>query len=290
MSALAYSTVLGAVLVLGCGPRDEPAGREAATTPGNYAEVNGLRMYYEIHGSGRPLVLLHGGLFHIESSFEKMLPPLAKTRRVIGIEQQGHGHTADIDRPLTYEQMADDTAELLRSLGITGADFFGWSDGGVIATRIAARHPELVRKFAILGTHYNNDGIPSEVRKAVAHVKLDDIPAEFRAAYSKVAPKPEQWPTLVAKVLKLMDDSGWQGWRPEDLRSIQAPALIMIGDADQVVRLDHVVQMFRLIPHAQLAVLPGTDHFAPLTRPDWILPMLETFFEGPMPEPKKSKG
>jgi pimeloyl-ACP methyl ester carboxylesterase len=289
-AALARSAVLAAALVVGCGPRDESAKRETAVTPGKYADVNGLRMYYEIHGTGRPLVLLHGGLAYIESSFGKMLPSLAKNRQVIGIEQQGHGHTADIDRPLTYEQMAEDTAELLRRLGITAADFFGWSDGGIIATRIAMRHPELVRKFAIIGSIYNNDGLPPELRKAVANMSPDDVPAEFRAAYTKVAPKPEQWPTLVGKVIKLMDDSVWQGWRPEDIRSIRAPALVMIGDVDQVVRFDHVLQMFRLLPHAQLAVLPGTDHFAPLTRPDWILPMLEAFFDAPMPEPEKSEG
>src|SRR5262249_17294020 len=139
--------------------------RDAA---GNYASVNGLNMYYEVHGTrsgaGRPLILLHGAMSTIEVDFGKVLPALAENRQVIGIEQQGHGHTADIDRPLSYEQMAEDTAALLRHLNIKNADFFGYSQGGAIAMLVAMRYPELVGKFVFAGgTSYRPEGLYPEL-------------------------------------------------------------------------------------------------------------------------------
>ena len=122
----------------------------------SYALVNGLNMYYEIHGEGQPLVLLHGALSAIGTSFSKVLPQLSSTRQVIAVEQQAHGHTADIDRPLTYEQMADDTAALLQQLGFEKADLFGWSMGAGIALQIVIRHPEVVRKLVLASVTYNS--------------------------------------------------------------------------------------------------------------------------------------
>ena len=240
-------------------------------------------MYHEIHGTGRPLVLLHGGLTTIDSSFEKVLPSLAKTRQVIAIEQQGHGHTADIDRLLAFGQMADDTASLLRQLTIEGADFFGYSDGGNVALGIGIRHPDLVRKLLVAGTNYNNDGLCPEILEFRKHATPEDLGGELRDAYTRVAPNPEDWPTLVAKVMKLGVES--KGWRPEDIQSINAPAMVMVGDAD-IVRPEHAVQMFRLLPHAQLAVLPGTGYWAPVQRPDWIVSMIKAFLDAPMPKAK----
>jgi pimeloyl-ACP methyl ester carboxylesterase len=185
---------------------------------------------------------------------------------------------------LAFEQMVDDTAALLRPLKIEEADFFGWSDGGIIALQIAIRHPELVRKLVVTGSYYNHDGMVPEVRKVLAHLTPEDIP-ELREAYAKTAPNPEHWPTLVAKVKKLGEFEGWQGWRLEDIRSINAPALVMVGDAD-IVRLEHAVQMLRLLPHAQLAVLPGTDHGTLLQRPDGVVSMIEVFLNAPMPKAK----
>jgi pimeloyl-ACP methyl ester carboxylesterase len=251
-----------------------------ASAPGSYASVNGLEMYYEIHGAGRPLVLLHGGPTTIDTSFGKLLPTLAKARQVIAVEQQGHGHTADIDRPLSFEQMADDTAALLRHLKIEKADFFGYSDGGNVALGIAIRHPDLVRKLAVAGTNYNNDGIYPEILEFLKHARPDDL-GDLRDAYVRVAPRPEDWPRLVAKVAEL--GVQFKGWRPEDIRAIEAPALVMIGDAD-IVRPEHAVEMFRLLPHAQLAVLPGTDHIALVERVDWVLSMIAAFLDAPMPE------
>lgn len=255
--------------------------QDTKSARGSYASVNDLEMYYEIHGTGRPLVLLHGGLTTIDTSFGKALPSLAQTWQVIAVEQQAHGHTADIDRPLSFEQMADDTAALLRHIGVKQADFFGYSDGGNVALGIAIRHPDLVHKLAIAGTNYNNDGLYPEILEFLRHANAEDMPAVLRGAYTRVAPKPEDWPTLVAKVARLGVD--FQGWRPEDIRSIKAPALVMIGDAD-IVRPEHAVELFRLLPHAQLAVLPGTDHGMRLDHPEWLLSMLAAFLDAPMPE------
>jgi len=250
----------------------------------DYAFVNSLKMYYEIHGAGRPLVLLHGGLTTIDSSFGEILPILANTRQVVAVEQQGHGHTADLDRPLTFEQMADDTAALLRQIEIESADFFGWSDGGNIALQIALRHPSLVRRLMISGTNYNNDGFDSSVLRAFQDLTPAGMPKVLAEAYARTAPDPKQWPILIDKVKKLALE--FKGWRPEDIQSIDVPVLVMIGDRD-IVRPEHAVQMFRLLPNAQLAVLPGTDHNT-LARPDWVLPMMAAFLDGPVPPPRVS--
>src|SRR5437763_6903049 len=142
---------------------------------GQSASVNGLTMYYEVHGAGRPLVLLHGALSAIGTSFGKVLPSLAKTRQVIAIEQQAHGHTADIDRPLTIEQMADDTTALLRHLGIEEADIFGYSLGAGIALRIAIRHSDLVRKLVLAAATYNTDGFHPGMLAGLETLKPEDL-------------------------------------------------------------------------------------------------------------------
>jgi pimeloyl-ACP methyl ester carboxylesterase len=256
----------------------------AAPASADYASVNGLKMYYEIKGIGRPLVLLHGGLCTIEVCLGKIRQPFEKARRTIAIEQQAHGRTADIDRPLSTEQMAEDTAALLRQLKVRNADFFGYSLGGSVALGIALRHPELVRKVAIFGTPYSNEGMVPGLVDNIKALKADDVPKQFYDGYVKVAPDPKQWPALVARIANMVPNS--KGFAPEEVRSIKAPTLIMIGDAD-IVRPEHAVEMFRLHRHAQLAVLPGASHFAPMERPDWIVSMTRAFLNAPMPEAKK---
>jgi len=270
-----------------------------ARTPGagGYAPVNGLNMYYEIHGTGRPLVLLHGAYMTIDM-FGELLPTLAETRRVIAVELQGHGHTADVDRPLSYEQMADDVAALLRHLEIEEADTFGYSTGGGVALQVAIRHPEVVRKLVVASASYTSEGmhpellemIPSIVPEAFAGSPVDE-------AYLRTAPNPEDFPNLVAKLKRL--DMEPFAWPPEHLRAIEAPTLIVVGDSD-AIRLEHTVEMFRLLgggvmgdlaglPRSRLAVLPGTTHFAPpgfgvLDRADWLVAMIGEFLDAPMPE------
>jgi pimeloyl-ACP methyl ester carboxylesterase len=284
------------VALVACGggdaPRSDDAGKDKTTmktTPEQsartgYAHVNGLKMYYEIQGDGRPLVLLHGGITTIGYSFGKIRPSLAKTWKTIAIEQQAHGHTGDIDRPLTYEQMTEDTAGILRHLQIEKADFFGWSDGGAIALRIAAKHPDLVRKVAVFGTSYNPDGETPATKQLLQKLKADDEGlAEFREGYARVAPEPKNWPVLIDKVKRMARE--FKGWPPGDIKAIKAPVMVMVGDAD-IIRPEHAVELFRLLAHGQLAVLPVSDHFAPVQRPDWVISMLEAFLNPPIPETK----
>lgn len=256
-----------------------------------YAPVNGLKMYYEIYGApnGRtpPLVLLHGGGSTIETSFGNVLPTFAKTRRVIVFEQQGHGRTADIaDRPFSFEQSADDAAALLRHLKIERADFFGYSNGGSIALQIAIRHPALVRKLVVASAMFKRDGLNPEFWESMKQASLEHMPAELREAYLKAAPHPEQLQTFHDKSVRRMLE--FKDMRDEDIRSIAAPTLVMVGDAD-VVRPEHAMEMFRLLSHAQLAVLPGTDHMAIVKRTDWEVSMIEGFLDAPMPKKSTSR-
>jgi pimeloyl-ACP methyl ester carboxylesterase len=254
-----------------------------------YAPVNGLQMYYEIHGEGQPLVVLHGSFMTIELLGD-LVPGLARSRQVIAVELQGHGHTADIGRPLSYEQLADDTAALLHHLGIGSADVYGYSLGGGVALQVALRHPELVRKLVLVSSSYTSEGMYPEVLAGIAQI----TPALFagtpwRAAYDRTAPHPEAFATLVAKVVEL--DSRPFAWPAADIAALRAPTLIVIGDADGT-RPEHAVELFRLrgggvfgdfagLPAAQLAILPGTTHVGMLERTALLELMIPPFLDAP---------
>jgi pimeloyl-ACP methyl ester carboxylesterase len=252
---------------------------------GQYAEVNGLKMYYQIFGSGPPLVLLHGA-FGFVDGWATILPALTKTHQVIALELEGHGHTRDLDRPLTFEQIAEDTAQLLKQLNIKDADFFGYSLGGTVALRVAIRHPELVRKLAVYGSCAGppKDTYDPEAYKQYQSLSTDFAPKVLKEPYDKIAPDPTRWPVLVTKVKNLGRD--FKGYSAAEVKSIKAPVLIIIGDRD-VVRPEHAVEMYRLIPNAQLAVFPGGDHFMLWSSPDKVLSTLVPFLDAPMPEQKK---
>ena len=264
--------------------------------PGSYASVNGLNMYYEIHGTGKPLVLLHGGLATIDVLFGQLLPPLAQTRQVIAVELQAHGHTADIERPLSFELMADDIAALIKHLGLEQADLFGFSLGGGVALQTAIRHPEVVRKLVVVSAPCKRDGWYPEVLAGMASMNAEAAEAmmgsPMHQAYVSVAPKPEDWSALVARLGQLLrQDYDWS----TAVASIKAPTLIVVGDADSV-RPAHAVELFGLLgggkvdgamgglPHSQLAMLPGTTHFSILARTDLLLPIITPFLEAPMPK------
>ena len=268
------------------------------TTPQTgYAPVNGLNMYYEIHGTGQPLVLLHGAYMTIDAMGE-VVPALAETREVIAVELQGHGRTADVGRPLSYEQMADDVAALLGHTGIENADIFGYSMGGGIALQIAIRHPDLVRKLVVASASYTSDGAHPELMAMIPSITPEAFAGSpIEADYRRLAPNPDDFPGLVAK-LKQLDMEPF-AWPPEDIRGIAAPTLLIVGDSD-AIRLEHAVETFRLLgggamgdlaglPKSQLAVLPGTTHFIPpgfgvLDRAAWLLPMVAAFLDAPPPE------
>jgi pimeloyl-ACP methyl ester carboxylesterase len=268
----AYGVLLAPTFVMGDEPQAKPAQGE-----GKYATVNGLKMYYEVQGTGRPLVLLHGAFGR--ASF---YPRLAKGRQVIAVELQGHGHTEDIDRPLTFEQMADDTAALLRHLKIEQADFFGYSMGGNVALCVAIRHPSLVGRVAINGSNYGKieDAYEAEAFRQFKSMPANFAPPVLKGPYDKVAPDPKKWPVLVAKIKKMGLE--FKGFAREDMKSIKAPVLIAQGDHD-LVRLEHTVEMFRLIPKAKLAVFPGGDHFMIWINPDKLLTPIAEFLNAPAP-------
>src|SRR5207249_1541757 len=172
-----------------------PAGVSPADGPGRYASVNGLKMYYEVHGAGPPLVLLHGAFLTVDA-WGKLLPELARSRQVIAPELQGHGRTADVDRPLSFRQMAEDVAALLREIKIEHADVYGYSMGGTVALALASRHPALVRKLIVQGSTYNKDGWEPEAFKQFSALPPDFAPKPLKDPYDKVAPDPKHWPVL----------------------------------------------------------------------------------------------
>jgi pimeloyl-ACP methyl ester carboxylesterase len=228
-----------------------------------YAPVNGLELYYEMHGKpakdGVALVLLHGGGSTIETSFGKLVPLVSKGRQVIAFEQQGHGHTEDVDRPFSFAQSAEDTVALLRHLHVPKADFLGYSNGGDIMLEIALRHPEVVRSLILESAFFSRDGTDPQFWQGFDHAKLDDMPLELKNAYLATAPHPEQLPSFFAKSVQRMRE--FKGWTPAQLQTIRAPTLLVLGDRD-IVRVEHAAQMQHLLPDAHLAVLPAADHLA----------------------------
>jgi pimeloyl-ACP methyl ester carboxylesterase len=265
-----------------------------ATAQTGYAPINGLQMYYEIHGSGEPLVLLHGAFGAIDL-WGPILTTLAQNQQVIAVEFQGHGHTADIiDRPLSYEQMADDVAALLDHLGIAQADVVGYSMGGTTGLQLAIRHPELVRKLVAVSANFSSDGYYPELLMGLQMMTPEifaGTPQE--EAYVRHAPNPEDFPVLVEKQKILPQDFAFA---EEDVQAIAAPTLVVIGDSD-VVRPEHAVDLFRLLgggvpadltgslPNARLAILPGTTHASiVLDRADQLLAVIEPFLAAPMPD------
>jgi pimeloyl-ACP methyl ester carboxylesterase len=296
-----FAMCLAWSLAMGCGSTDDGAGRAGQALEGDgmarshegddatdevegkYADVNGLRLYYEIHGAGgTPLVLLHGGGDTIRTNFGRILPMLARSRRVIAFEQQGYGHTADIaDRPFSFEQSADDTAALLYYLKIERADLFGFSNGGTIALQVAIRHPNVVRRLVLASTLFRRDGAYPWLWDAIAKATLENMPRELQDAYLEVAPHPENLRMFHDKAARRMRD--FKDIPPDAIRGITAPTLVIVGDAD-VIRPEHAVEVHRLLPHAQLAVLPGTDHMAVTARTDWLVPMIRGFLDAPAPK------
>jgi pimeloyl-ACP methyl ester carboxylesterase len=260
----------------------------ATAARADYAKVNGLNMYYETHGKGgTPVVLIHGAFCTIEECFKTLLPELAKTRRVIAVELQAHGHTADIDRPLSAKQMADDVAALMKQLKIGNADVFGYSMGGSVAFELARRHEKLVRKLVLLGTALDPEGTHPGLLDGVRKLDAEQFKATpWYAAYKKVAPKPEQWSSLVSKISKL----DMSGWKPAELKAIKQPVLFMIGDSD-IVTNEHAAKVFRLfgggvcgdcgggVPKSQLAIIPGHTHITAVHLPQ-LAALVTPFFDG----------
>lgn len=263
---------------------------------GSYIDVNGLKMYYETHPATQPtteipLVLIHGALSATGTSFGTVLPGLVKSRRVISVEQQSHGHTYDIDRPLRTESMASDTVSLLRQIGITQADFFGYSMGAGVAFEIAVRYPQMVRKVVLASFAHRLEGMHPGLMDGMEQLKPEMLfGSPFHDEYLALNPRPEDFSKMFERVMDL--NRNIKSWTDEDVRTLQAPVLLIVGDSD-IVRPEGAVEMFRLLgggvsgdtmgmPKSRLAILPGTSHVGVSMRGDWLAPMINEFLDTPL--------
>jgi len=252
-----------------------------ASGEGHWATVNGHRMYYEIHGGGRPLLLLHGGGNNIVRSWERQIADFSPTREVITPEQSGNGHSPDVAGPFSYSQMTEDTAALLQQLDLEGVDVVGWSDGGIIALMLAIRHPGLVRRVVATGANTDPSGFAgngvADLRASAAATMMG---GDVLKDYDSFSPDGPGHAPVVEEKLK-------QLWltRPvpselsmELLRTIQARVLVMAGDHD-AISLEHTLQIYRALPNAELWILPDTGHGTFLERPDWTDPLVLSFLK-----------
>ncbi|HVS51991.1 MAG TPA: alpha/beta hydrolase [Opitutaceae bacterium] len=247
-----------------------------------YAPVNGLKIYFEVHGVPRsnvpPLVLLHGGGDTIETSFGRILPLLARDRQVVAFEQRGFGHTADDDRPFGFEDSADDTAALLDYLQIERADLFGFSNGGSIALHVAIRHPNRVRRLVVCTAIMKRAWVAPQFWEAMKTAEPTTMPAELRDAYLKAAPHPENLESFFYKCRNRMRD--FQDVPDAPIQAIKAPTLVLSSDRD-VQLPEGAIALSRLLPHAQLAILPGVQHMQITTKTSILVPMISEFLDAP---------
>jgi pimeloyl-ACP methyl ester carboxylesterase len=253
-----------------------------------YAPVNGVNMYYEVHGSGEPVVLLHGAFMTITNNWAGWIGELSKTRKVIAVEMQGHGRTADVPRDITYENLADDVAALLTYLKIPRADLIGYSMGGAVAMECAIRHPDKVRRAVIISSTFRSDGMVPEAFEAIRRLTADDFKGSpIEAEYKKLSPTPDDFSKFVQRIVATA--SKGYDFGADNLKATTAPMFFIFGDADGV-RLAHVAEMFRLkggeIPGdmkprsaSRLAILPNTTHVTLMQRMPIIVPMVNDFLD-----------
>jgi pimeloyl-ACP methyl ester carboxylesterase len=263
------------------------AAQQTPTT--GYAPVNGLEMYYEVHGSGEPVVLLHGAFMSITSNWTGWIGELSKTRKVIAVEMQGHGRTADIKRDFSHENLADDVAALLDHLKIPSADLIGYSMGGGVAMQCAIRHPEKVRKVVSISSVFRHDGWVKEAVDALPKITAEAFKGSpVEAEYKRLSPTPNEFPDFVKHVIAMASKP--YDFGADRLKATKAPIFFIHGDADGV-RLEHISEMFRLKggevhgdvrprPASRLAILPDTTHVALMDRMPVIVPMVNDFLDG----------
>jgi pimeloyl-ACP methyl ester carboxylesterase len=285
-----YLIVIPVVLaMMGCNstekqqkPVDNKPAREIRS---GYANVNGLRMYYEILGKGEPLVLLHGAYMNAGGPIRQTAEKLSLNRMVVVAELQGHGRTNDVERAITYEGMADDVAALARQLKIDSADIAGYSMGAGVAVQLAIRHPQLVKKAVLISGSYSDEGMQPSLKPMIPQMTasaFDGTP--MRAEYDSLAPDPKRFPQLVEK-LKTLDTKSYD-WE-KDYVKIKNPLLLVFGDSDAITT-NHMKDMFEKqggnvmgdlqpMPKVQLAILPHTSHMGVMDRIEWFIPMIEEF-------------
>src|ERR687895_123160 len=280
------TAVIAASLLLASAPL------AAAQAVGNRVRVNGMQMYYEVSGSGDPLVVLHGAYMNIQT-MGAIIPRLAKTHKVYAVELQGHGRTTDIDRPITYPNMADDVAAFMTAVGLTKADVFGYSMGAEVGLQLAIRHPAKVNKLVAASAAYDLEGWQPAFKDMIPQMTVDMIvQMPFAKEYPKLAANPNGFPELARKLIALeKEPMAWE----EQLKALKTPVLIIAGDAD-VMTLEHAVAMFKLLgggvmgdmgkplAPSRLAILPATAHTAVITQPELLLAFIEPFLKGQTPK------
>ena len=265
----------------------------AETQPvGDRVEVSGMTMYYEVSGEGDPLIVLHGAYMNIPT-MGAIIPKLAERHKVYAIEMQGHGRTTDIDRPITYPNLADDVAAFMDAVGVEKADVFGYSMGAAAGLQLAIRHPQKVNKLVAASVAYDAGGWQPEFIDFIPKMTVEMfLEMPFAADFRKLAANPDGFPALVEKLIQLeKEPMAWE----EDVRALKTPVLIITGDAD-VATLEHSVALFRLLgggvmgdmgkplPQSRLAVLPATSHTAVITQPDLLYAFIEPFLKGETPK------
>ncbi len=288
-----------AVAAVSCQPRQSDRQNPSSTPKGaiasqhiqpgdsGYADINGLKMYYEVYGTGKPIVLLHGSFMNIPLNWSHIIPLLAEDRQVIVAEMQGHGRTRDISREFSYEGMADDVSGLLKHLGVDSADLLGYSMGGGVAFQVAVRHPQQVRRLVVLSGTYTHDGWWPDVVASFATFTPEMFEGTpIQQQYDSLGNDPAQFPEFVKKVISI--DLKPYDWS-EDVKKIKAPLFMAIGDADGV-RYEHALELFRVmgggkmgdihgLPKSRLAIIPGTTHIGMMQRTDWLIPMVTDFLD-----------
>ncbi len=259
----------------------DPAQQTLPAADSGYADVNGLKLYWERYGGGPPLVLLHGGMLTIDLNFASLIPTLAASHTVIGVEQQGHGRTANIDREITYPHLASDVVGLLDRLDIGRATVLGHSMGGAVALELAVSHPDRVSGIVPMSASVRPDGLHPDLSDPSTYETSPIMPtaqdfADFSAAYQRLSPHPEKFEEFLAYLGGM--DQHFQGWTDDQLGRISCPVLIVQGDHDFTL-VEHAALMLDRIPGSALAVLPDTTHMQVTRRDTILLPMLQQFFD-----------
>jgi pimeloyl-ACP methyl ester carboxylesterase len=274
-------------------PKDSAVSQTIKPVDTGYVDVNGLKMYYEVYGQGKPLVMVHGSFMNIPLNWGHIIPLLAKDRKVIVAEMQGHGRTRDIPRELSFEGMADDVSGLLKHLKIDSADILGYSMGGGVAFQVAVRHPEQVRRLVILSGAYAHNGWWPEVEEMFANFNADMFKGStIQRQYDSLGNDPAHFPEFVKKVISI--DLKPYDWSKE-VKKIQVPIFIALGDADGV-RYEHALELFRAkgggkmgdiegLPKSRLAILPGTTHIGMIKRTNLLIPMITDFLDSDLNTP-----
>lgn len=261
------------------------AGTDKLTFDSGYSEVNGLKMYYEIYGEGKPLCLIHGGGSTIQSNFEKVIPLFAKHRKIVAVELQAHGRTSDRNADLSFEQDASDIVTLLKNLNIDKADFFGFSNGGTTTLQIAIQHPEIVDKIVLGSALAKRNGVPEWFWGFMEQAKLENMPEQLKTAYKQIAPDTSGLRVMHDRDAKRM--LNFKDIPDKQIESIKAPTLIIIGDKD-IITPEHAIELNRQIANSELAIIPGGhgEYIGEITtiKPDFkeselVVPMIENFLD-----------